>query len=443
MKILKNKIISGAFFLSIGVFISKILGAFYRVLLTHTLGAKGLGVYQMVFPVYALLLDLSGAGLPNGLARVFSKQENKEREGIYLYSALKFFTFIGLIFTLVMVIISKPLSILQANAQGALSYITLAPAVFIVALSCVYRGYFQGKINTKPIMQTQIFSQLIKIVLGVGLCYAFRNNITLSVACATFAITLSETFSYIYLRAKAGKTLIVKQYDKTFIKGLLKSLFPITILGLILPFSQVIDGILTVNILKNYLDNATALYGILSGVVLTIIGLPVGVCHTLASVAVPALSSEQDNQKKYKRASDLLLLTLLVSIPCAFLCYYFAPSVISLIFSNLSVSDKLIAVGLLKLTSFAIVFLSVLQTSNAILIGMNMVIAPILSTLFGCIVKVILSFYLLKDARLNIYGGGIALIACYFCACLVNLIVIVAKENGYAYKTSTNRRQNA
>ncbi|MBP5465944.1 MAG: oligosaccharide flippase family protein, partial [Clostridia bacterium] len=60
-----KKLISGALILGGGAFIAKVLGAVYRIPLTKIIGGTGLGLYQMVFPVYALLLDFSGAGVPN------------------------------------------------------------------------------------------------------------------------------------------------------------------------------------------------------------------------------------------------------------------------------------------------------------------------------------------------------------------------------------------
>jgi O-antigen/teichoic acid export membrane protein len=68
MKKIKNSIVGGATVLGIGAFLSKLLGMFYRVPLTNALGGVGLGLYQMVFPVYCLLLDFSGAGVPNALS---------------------------------------------------------------------------------------------------------------------------------------------------------------------------------------------------------------------------------------------------------------------------------------------------------------------------------------------------------------------------------------
>ena len=46
----KNGIIKNAYFLGLTIFISKIIGAVYRIPLTNLLGAKGIGVYQVIFP---------------------------------------------------------------------------------------------------------------------------------------------------------------------------------------------------------------------------------------------------------------------------------------------------------------------------------------------------------------------------------------------------------
>ena len=60
MKENNKTFVRGVATLSIGVFIAKLLGAIYRVPLTNLIGGYGLGLYQTVFPVYALLLDFSG-----------------------------------------------------------------------------------------------------------------------------------------------------------------------------------------------------------------------------------------------------------------------------------------------------------------------------------------------------------------------------------------------
>ena len=51
----KKSFFIGATILAVGGFLAKILGAFYKIPLTHILGANGMGVYYLVFPFYSLV----------------------------------------------------------------------------------------------------------------------------------------------------------------------------------------------------------------------------------------------------------------------------------------------------------------------------------------------------------------------------------------------------
>ncbi len=64
--------IKGAIIISMGGFISKMLGALYRIPLTNILGGEGMGIYQMVYPLYCILLTVSASGIPTGIARLVS-----------------------------------------------------------------------------------------------------------------------------------------------------------------------------------------------------------------------------------------------------------------------------------------------------------------------------------------------------------------------------------
>ena len=47
----RQSFVAGALIISAGGFISKILGALYRIPLTNILGGEGMGIYQMVYPL--------------------------------------------------------------------------------------------------------------------------------------------------------------------------------------------------------------------------------------------------------------------------------------------------------------------------------------------------------------------------------------------------------
>ena len=436
MKNVRNDgIIKGAFFLGVGTFVSKFLGAIYRIPLTNLIGSFGLGLYQMVFPVYALLLDFSGAATPSALSKLISSVNSEEKDKnayLYLQTAIRFFSLIGIIFSLLMLFLCKPLARLQGNSSAYLGYLFLSPSIFLVCLLSCFRGYFQGLMDMKPTAISQIVEQMVKVAFGLVLVYLLRKNPVKAVAGATFAITLSELVAlcyafFLYRRKKRAFTtnfIYDKKLFKFNCKKILKTAFPIILTGTLIPISQVIDSFMIVNVVGSYQQNATSLYGLLSGVALTVINLPVSICYAISAVAIPSVAACQDEKQKNKKAEKVLLLTLITSLPCAVICYLKSPFIISLLFRSLNSENKQIAVNLLKLIYPCIVLLSILQTENAVLIGKNKLYLPSVTLFFSLFIKTIISYSLMKNPLINIYGGAIGVIACYFFASLVNLFVI-------------------
>ena len=71
--------IQGTFLLTLAGFISKIIGFCYRIFLTNQIGAEGIGIYQLIFPVYVMCLSLCTIGLQTALSRMIAEQHDNER----------------------------------------------------------------------------------------------------------------------------------------------------------------------------------------------------------------------------------------------------------------------------------------------------------------------------------------------------------------------------
>ena len=207
-----------------------------------------------------------------------------------------------------------------------------------------------------------------------------------------------------------------------------------------IPLSQVIDSFLTVNLISVYDANATALYGLFSGAVMTVINLPVSICYGISAVAIPAVSSAKTEKEKSGKIKRSLLLTVVASLPCAIFCFFFAPFIINLLFRSLSAQEKITAINLLRLTSPCVVLLSLVQTTNGILVGKGKTYFPVISLGVGVAIKTVLTLILLKNPRVNVYGSSIALIACYFSVCLVNLTLIIKTRAKNATMRTYNRQ---
>ena len=172
---------------------------------------------------------------------------------------------------------------------------------------------------------------------------------------------------------------------------------------------------------------------------MTVINLPVSVCYGVSTVAIPSVSSAKSQAEQLSQAKNVLLITLILSLPCMAFCFFFSPFIINLLFKGLSVAEKGVAISLLRLVSPCIVLLSMVQTSNAVLIGKSKPYKPVISLAFGVAIKIFLNILLIAMPKINIYGGGVALIACYFVTCLINLIMIFGLKVKHANTRSYRR----
>ena len=438
----KSSLIGGAVTLSLGGVITKLIGAVYRIPLTNILGAEGIGIYQMVFPLYTILLTLSSTGVPSGISKLIAEGKSPEKT---LKSALKFFAVIGFILSIIMALLSSYIAKFQGNINARLAYVMIAPSVFFVSLISCFRGYYQGFSNMKPTAFSQILEQVVKLIFGLILCYLFKNNVVLASAGATLAVTLSELFTLIFLILKTKKSINVAEFtsSKTDIKPIIKTVFPMMVATIIMPLTRTVDSFLILNIVGSYLDTATARYGLYSGAVESIVSLPVSFCYALAVTSIPIVSRlKKEGGNYYNKIIESVKLTLLCSIVFGVLTYAFSGFAVNLLYSRLSNSDKLITINMLKLSSISVIFLPVMQTLIACVNALGKYKITIVSGVVSAIFKIGLSSILLKIVTFNVFGAIISDIFCYLVACFVNIsyIIYIKVKARFKYEQNNHYR---
>lgn len=427
----KQSFIKGAVIISLGGFISKILGAVYRVPLTAFLGGEGMGIYQMVYPLYCILLTVSASGIPTGIARLISSGSGRgaERQAFLLYGT------IGVIGTIVMYMLSAPLAAIQGEGAIRLCCMMLCPSVFFVSLLSIVRGYFQGKGNMYPTAVTEVSEQVIKVALGCTLAYIFRENLSLAVASTLFAVTVSEALSTAvalmwYSRRKARQPLY-KVAPVSF-SAIARFTVPLTLTAIAMPVSQLLESIVAVRLLKGISDNATALYGVFSGCAVTIINLPVSITYGLAAASVPQISplaEKGDIAGAKAKAYKSLLITLAISVPAAALLFFAAPLAVKIIFSSLAAEEKSVLVTLVKIMAVNAVTSSLVQTSSACLTALGKPVRSTITQWTTSLLRVALTAALIKFTSLSISGAAISANCAYLVAALINFWYIVREKH--------------
>jgi stage V sporulation protein B len=60
----RQSFLQGALVLAAAGLVSKLLGILYRIPFARLVGAEGMGLYQMAYPIYTMVLAVATAGFP-------------------------------------------------------------------------------------------------------------------------------------------------------------------------------------------------------------------------------------------------------------------------------------------------------------------------------------------------------------------------------------------
>ena len=433
----KGEFLKGAAWIAVGGFVAKIIGAVYRIPLTNIIGGHGLGLYQMVYPVYCLLLTLSATGIPSSIAKLTAERiANGESDKPLFKTAMKLFLLIGVVGTAVMATVAPFLAKAQNSQEILGGYYALAPSVLLVSAISVFRGWFQGKNRMAPTAISEIVEQLVKVGFGVFFAFLFRDDVSKAVTALLLAVSLSELAALLFMlllykRVQKGEQ---RRNDrgKVAMKNILRLSIPVTFSAILLPVSGIIDSVLVPRLLGVYADDPVALFGLFSGGAVTVINLPVSICYGVAAASVPAVASAaaQAGGSPRKRVLFSLLVTLLLSVPAAIALYFFAEPAAKIIFRNLSNEEFPLLVGLIKAFSVSAVTLSCVQTLSACLTAQGKPQYAALSMLIAVAVKTSLYFFWLKNPEISVYGLAYATNLCYLVAFSLDFVynLIVAKR---------------
>lgn len=415
-----NNVMSGALILVVGGVLAKVFSVVYRIFLTRILGGVGIGIYQLIFPIYSLCVVLATAGLPMAISKVIAKHKGCEKTVVK--KCVVCFSLIAIALTLFMVFASKGLAWLQGNNEIYIGYIILAPTILFVAISSVLRGYFQGVKNFLPSAISNIVEQFVKLIFGLILSLILiQVNLISAIIGAIIGIVISELFSVVILLANYKKFIKnSKNCDLNIgFKEIFKDILPITLTNLILPLSSFIDSVLVVNLLKiNFSANVSIfLYGLESGAVATLISLPTIFSFAIASAIMPNMSADDNIINKNNKLNFMLKLVLIIAVPCV-ICFVFFPNrLIDILYGNklteFGLNGSNIASKLLVLSSFGVIGLTINQVYSTSLQAMNYRRITIKNLAVAVGIKFAIQLLFMPFKSLNIYALAVANTVCY------------------------------
>lgn len=316
----KRAIIKGTFILTLTGFATRFMGFFYRIFLSHTFGEEGVGLYQLVFPIYALCFSLTCAGIELALSRCVAARmtQNKRQEAReLLHTSLSLTVAVSIIITLILQKYAVPISeTFLAEPRCADLLVILSYAFPFASVHSCICGYYFGLKQTRIPACSQFIEQTVRI-LCVCLLYLYgvKHGIRFSVAIAVIGLVAGEISSSLFcLRAFTDKKILQAMSRFRFCgclrhsRELLKLSVPLTASRVLLNILQSIEAVSIPVRLQYYgmtLSESLGTYGVLTGMALPCILFPSAITNSVSTMLLPTVAEIQTLNNR-KELSDLV-----------------------------------------------------------------------------------------------------------------------------------------
>lgn len=448
----KQSFMQGIMTLMFSQVLIKISGLVYKLYLTNKngFGDAGNAIYNSGFQIYALLLTIASIGVPNAVAKLISEKlsigDNRGAQKVFKVS-FAVFSLVGFVGSVILFFASEFLANEWLQIPEAkLTLMILAPSIFFVSLISVFRGYFNGYENMRPMAQSQIIEQLTKtictviIVEYICLSMGYQGTTGIMAAGANLATTIATFISCVYLfflyseKMKNNKVYVADCYYKServieILKKIIIIAMPLTISAILGSLNKNIDSFTVVRALKTFMteEQAKIQYGMLSGKIDTLVTFPLSFNIAFATALVPAISAAKargDKERIEKRISFSLLVTILIGLPCTIGMMTFAKPILEVLFPNASSGEYIY-----RISSASIIFITIEQTVNGALQGLGKASVPVMALSSGIFVKLLLNLTLVKiNPNIFMFGGvagaALATVICHIISMTISFTIL-------------------
>ena len=97
----KKLFIKGTLLLTFAGLLSRLMGFFYRIFLSHTIGAHGLGIFQLILPLQILIMSICASGIQTAISRLTAAEKVSENPSHHISDYFVVGTVFSVVFSLV------------------------------------------------------------------------------------------------------------------------------------------------------------------------------------------------------------------------------------------------------------------------------------------------------------------------------------------------------
>ena len=412
----KQIFFKGTFILTCAGLMSRVIGFFYRIFLSHTIGAQGLGLYQLIMPLQNLVLAFTVSGIQTSLSRLIASRLalKKEPDAKKIFCTGTFMSFSLSSFAAWILYFNASffaVQILKEPLTESLIKILSFQFPLIALHSCINSYYFAEKKTGVP-SGLQLMEQIIRVSSSWILFQIFLSkNIPVTAAIAVGGSLISEIFS-----AAAGLLLIGLRFSgkKTsffaslsFVGEIFHTALPLTLNRILLTLLGSIEVILIPQQLQAYGlsgPDSLKIYGIFTGMALPLILFPSTVTNSASVMLMPSIAEMQALDCKERiRSTALKVCTgcMTLGILCTAFFFLLSPFLGIFLFKNPSA-------GLyIRTLSFICPFLYANTALTSILHGLGRTTRSLVHNTTGILIRISFVLFLIPVIGIKGYLYGI------------------------------------
>ena len=417
----KDNFFKNSFLLTASNITTGILGFIFSIYLSHILGPEGMGLYNLVMPIYNLFICMMSAGISASISKIsavyISKNENNNL--IKTINNVAIFNLIWAIFISVFVFFLAPIigkyGVDDVRTIDSLKVI--CPAMIFIALSNILKGYFWGTSKITIPAGIDILEKALRIITVAILIYLFSaKDLTLLVTLCYVALCLGELQSlillYIYYK------YCIKKLPKTYEKPERRSQLLFNVLVICLPltlngFLSNIFATLSTLIIPRCLvfsgfthSEALSMIGKFTGMAMMIIGMPMIVVSSINTLLIPDLSQSISKGNYYDisvRIHKVIKIAFILGLATTIICCLIPDALGEIFYKRNDLGNYI------KYASLSAPVFFASTTMFGILNGINKQTIILRNSMIVAVLELIGLFVFTSIRSINIYGYTITL----------------------------------
>lgn len=458
-----NSLVQGTMILTIGLFLSKVLGLIYIAPFYSIVGKENIGLYQYAYVPYNIMLTIAISGAPIAVSKFVSKYNalgDYDASRRLLKSGTLIMLITGFVSFLIMFLMAEPFANLviedkdqEFTVEDVATVIRwVSFALIVVPVMSLFRGYFQGHQYMMPTSVSQLVEQIARIVFLLGGAYfavdilgqSEKTGVNIAVFAAFIGALGGIVVLYYYWRKykpefnslMEGNTSTNHLSYKDIYREILFSTMPYIFVGMANSLYQLVD-LTTFNKAMAEIGKASISdreLGYLNLLTHKLVMIPVMLATGFSMALIPHITRHftKGEQNLLNRSLDQTFqLLLFLTVPAII-----GLTVLSTEFYTLFYEKDSNGIEVLAAYAPVALLFSLYPVTAAILQGIDRQKWIVLSTLFGLLLKLALNIPLIKLFETN--GAVLATTIGYIATIAINIGVIVAAMD-YRSKLLTRR----